>query len=161
TDELSQRRSRQQAQIHSGKRSCRPKNPGGHAVGRDTAHGAVERLRHQMVKVHSESSPDRGLAVGPRIPGKADARPKIFVGTLVPRFSKRRCLVSQRIPDVGELAIGLGWDSRELVAKPQVQGQIGASLKVVLEIKSEQVLAPAPDVIARESVSIELCSLCS
>src|SRR5207237_9816698 len=62
---------------------------------------------------------------------------------------------------VGELAMGLCRDRRKLIAETQVQGQIRASLKVVLEIKSEQVLAPAPNVIAVGDVSIELGSPCS
>src|SRR5262249_58824871 len=78
------------------------------------------------------------------------------VGALVPRLSNSRCFIGQRIPEVGDLAIGLRRNGRELVAEPQVQGQIGARLEVVLEIKSEQVLAPAPNVIGPGDVSIKL-----
>ena len=114
-----------------------------------------------MIEVHSKSAPDRCPAVGPGVPGKANTRTKIFVGTLVPGVSKRWRFVGQGIPKVGELTVGLCRDRCELVAETKVQGQIGASLKVVLEIKSEQVLAPAPDVIAGGDVSVELSSPCS
>src|SRR5437867_8561659 len=56
-----------------GKRSCGPKNIGCHDEGRDTAQGAVEGLRHQVIKVHPESAPDRCLPIRPRVPGEADA----------------------------------------------------------------------------------------
>ena len=87
TDDLGQRWSREEARVQSGKGSCGPGNPGGHAVGGNAAQGAVQRLRHQVIKVHPESTPDRCLAIGPRVPGKADARAEIFVRTLVPRLS--------------------------------------------------------------------------
>src|SRR6266581_4478375 len=118
-------------------------------------------LRHEVIKVHPESSPNCRLAIGPRVQGKADTRPKIFVGTLVPRLSKSRRFISQRIPEVGDLAIGLRRDGREFVAESQVQGEIGASLEVILEIKSQQALAPAPNVIAPGNVRIKLRRSCS
>ncbi|SRR6266581_3317258 len=109
-------------------------------------------LRHEVIKVHPESSPNCRLAIGLRVPGKADTRPKIFVRTLVPRLSKSRRFISQAIPEVGDLAIGLRRYGRELVAETEVQGEIGASLEVILEIKSEQALTPAPNVIGPRDV---------
>src|SRR5437867_3179981 len=158
TDNLGERWSRQEARVHAGKDSCGPENPGGHDERRDTAQGAVEGLRHQVIKVHPESAPDRCLAVGPRVPGKADAWPKIFVRTLEPRVADSRFGVGQGISKVGDLAIDFRRDRRELVPEPQVQSKIGASLEVILEIKSEQVLAPASNGIAAGDVIIELSS---
>src|SRR5437867_10165411 len=113
-----------------------------------------------MLKV-TESATDCCFSIGSRVPGKADAWPKIFVGTLVPRLSKSGRFIRQRIPEVGDLAIGLRRDGRELVAEPQVQGEIGASLEVILEIKSEQALAPSSNVIAPGNVRIKLGRSCS
>ena len=114
-----------------------------------------------MIKIHPKSATDCCFSIGSRVPGKADARPEIFVGTLVPRLSKSRRFIRQRIPEVGDLAIGLRRDGRELVAKPQVQGEIGASLEVILEIESQQALTPAPNIIAPGDVRIKLRRSCS
>src|SRR5712691_5679857 len=161
TDDLGQGWSRQETRVHLGKGGFGPKKPGGYAVGRDAAHGAVEGLSHQVIKVHPESSPDRCLAVGPRVPGKPDARREIFVGTLEPRVSESRRGGGQGIPEVADLAIDFRRDRGELVAKPQVEGEVGPNLEIVLEIESEQVLAPAPNVVAGGDVSIKLRRSCS
>src|SRR5437867_11794718 len=113
-----------------------------------------------MLKV-TESATDCCFCIGSRVPGKDDACPEIFVATLVPGLSKRRRFIRQRIPEVGDLAIGLRRDGRKLVAETEVEGEIGASLEVILEIKSQQALAPAPNVIAPGNVRMKLRRSCS
>src|SRR5439155_24601257 len=81
-----------------------------------------------------------------------------FVGTLEPRVSSGWLGIGQRIPKVGDLSINFRRNCRELVTESKIQSQIGASLVVILEIKSEQVLTPTADAIASGNVVIKLSS---
>src|SRR5262249_55109992 len=140
--------------VQSGKNSGGPENSGRYDKGRGTAQCAVERLRHEVMKIHPESAADCGLAIRPGIQRQPDARPEIFGRSIEPRSCNSWLGIGQRIPKVGDLSIDFRRNCRELVTESKIQSQIGASLVVILEIKSEQVLAPTANGIASWNVVI-------
>src|SRR2546422_8070246 len=108
---------------------------------------------------HSDSPPDRGLAVPERIPGKAGARREVF---------KRRVMVvgiagsDLRVGDVAKIA-NLSIDFLDhgghVIPHTQIDGEVRTDAVVVLNVSPENRVPQAADAIRARELRAELSGL--
>src|SRR5215510_5996656 len=108
---------------------------------------------------YPDSTPDRGLAVLERIPGKAGARREVFQRrVVVVGVAGSDCRVGD-IAKIGNLSIDFLDHGGHVITHTQIDGEVRTDAVVVLKVSSDNRVTQAADAIRTRELRAELSGL--